>query len=368
MIKTDNENSKETANFAILGKAQGTDVNAPYYHTLVSTITPLYKMLTEDNVLVAIAKRCVEYGDLEPLTEYIYKLYKTLNNDNGDNFDVLSTNSTTIEKIHYSFIKNEYTFIQDPNSIMITDVVFLTPQMRYMSSFLKQNEKDKLKEISNIWVKYLSEQNLESMIGVFIDWVDFSIKKNLEHLGELFLNSNYFLKSLKTIFLSSPEDGGDIIEYLERFDNFDFTLVSKSLLDTETLIILFILHNYCADSFKCIDTLNANFGYDFSSYPGEITPYTIVEFCKYCIEKGLCTFQMGVLVMALCDNLKKITNAEIKELFSDLIVLPDKDLAVGDFMLLLNKQFYKNYLKRSSLTGKNLMFQEIAFMLYSAFY
>ena len=203
MIKTDNENSKETANFAILGKAQGTDVNAPYYHTLVSTITPLYKMLTEDTVLVAIAKRCVEYGYLEPLTEYIYKLYKTLNNDNGDNFDVLSTNSTTIKKIHYSFIKNEYTFIQDPNSIMITDVVFLTPQMRYMSLSLKQNEKDKLKEISNIWVKYLSEQNLESMIGVFIDWVDFSIKKNLEHLGELFLNSNYFLKSLKTIFLSN---------------------------------------------------------------------------------------------------------------------------------------------------------------------
>ena len=79
MIKTDNENSKETANFAILGKAQGTDVNAPYYHTLVSTITPLYKMMTEDNVLVAIAKRCVEYGYLEPLTEYIYQLYKTLN-------------------------------------------------------------------------------------------------------------------------------------------------------------------------------------------------------------------------------------------------------------------------------------------------
>ena len=368
MIKTDNENSKETANFAILGKAQGTDVNAPYYHTLVSTITPLYKMLTEDNVLVAIAKRCVEYGYLKPLTEYIYELYETLNNDNGDNFEVLSTNSTTIEKIHYSFIKNEYTFIQDPNSIMITDVVFLTPQMRDMSFSLKQNEKDKLKEISNIWVKYLSEQNLESMIGVFIDWVDFSIKKNLEHLGELFLNSNYFLKSLKTIFLSSPEDGGDIVEYLERFDNFDFTLVSKSLLDTETLIILFILHNYSTGSFKCIDTLNANFGYDFSSYPGEITPYTIVEFCKYCIEKGLCTFQMAVLVMALCDNLKKITNAEIKELFSDLIVLPDKDLAVGDFMLLLNKQFYKNFLKRSGLTGKNLMFQEIAFMLYSAFY
>ena len=368
MIKTDNENSKETANFAILGKAQGTDVNAPYYHTLVSTITPLYKMLTEDNVLVAIAKRCVEYGDLEPLTEYIYKLYKTLNNDNGDNFDVLSTNSTTIKKIHYSFIKNEYTFIKDPNSIMITDVVFLTPQMRYMSSFLKQNEKDKLKEISNIWVKYLSEQNLESMIGVFIDWVDFSIKKNLEHLGELFLNSNYFLKSLKTIFLSSPEDGGDIVKYLERYDNLDFTLVSKSLLDTETLLILSILHKYYDGHFKCIDTLNAKFGYDFSSYPGEITPYTIVEFCKYCIEKGLCTFQMGVLVMALCDNLKKITNAEIKELFSDLIVLPDKDLAVGDFMLLLNKQFYKNYLKRSGLTGKNLMFQEIAFMLYSAFY